>query len=235
MSDGRTDNGFDEELPVFMDLVSHDILNINQTVLSAIELMMTSTQADDRAKRHARRAESQLRISTQIFESVKVLCVTRKTGKMLSEPVDLRAITSKVTSNVPNMFPDRRVRIDVEGEGDEAFVKGGGLVQHVLLNALVGVFQLDISDEAVIRLRVSREAEGESPGWVVHMVDEEVEVPEALDFETMGTVSDDSRSRMVRVAGLVLARVMVEKLGGTFQTAQLDRGSEFRIKFTEAV
>ncbi len=233
---GRTlDNSLDEEFQVFMDLVSHDILNINQAILSAIELMTESSGADEKAKRHVRRAEAQIRISTQIFESMKMLCLMRKAGEApSSELVDLNEAVRKAVSDASDIFPDRRVRVDLEESGEKAVVAGGPLVRETLTNALMGMIRLDTSEQASMRVRVSGEDVHGAGHWVVLLSDENVTAPSTMEFETIGEVSEEARTRMGGMAGLIMARMMAEKLGGTFETEPTTKGSEFRVKFAGA-
>ena len=229
MSEGRLDNGFDDELPVFMDLVSHDILNINQAVLSAIELMTESSRADEGSKKRARKVESQIRISTQIFESMKLLCVTRKAGGVPSDPVDLNEAVAKAVSETQGMFKDRTLRIEFVGSTETPLVSGGPVVRDLLLDSLMGLMQLDSSESPSIEVRVDRRGEGTPPSWVVRMKDGNVSVPSSIALDPIGKMSSESRTRMVRLAGLVLARAITERLGGEFRTRSDDEGTELEI------
>lgn len=224
----------EEEFQVFMDLISHDILNINQAVLSAIELMTESSKTDEKTRRHARRAESEIRISTQIFESMKALCLTRKTGNMPSELVNLNEAVKNAISNAADMFPDQQVRIELEESNEKAVVSGGIIVHEVLTNTLMGMIRLDASDQASVKVRISKEGVHGVNHWVVRLNDENVAVPSTPEFETIGEVSAEARTKMGRMAGLIMARMMVEKLGGAFETEPKAKGSELRLRFVGA-
>jgi len=226
------DGSLDEEFQVIVDLVSHDILNINQAVLSAIELMTESSGANERAEKHARRAESQIKISTRIFESMKMLCLMRKTDKMpSSELVDLNEAVKKAISDAAGMFPDRQVRIELDESGEEAVAAGGIIVHEALTNALMGVIRLDTSEQVSVKVRVSGEAVHGANHWIVRLTDENVAVPTTLGFKTISDTSTDSRTRMGGMAGLIIAKVMAEKLGGAFETGPTAKGSEFIVRF----
>jgi two-component sensor histidine kinase len=234
LSNGRLDNGFEDDLPVFMDLVSHDILNINQTVLSAIELMIASSRADEKSKMHARRVESQIRISTQIFESMKMLCVLRKSEGVPTEPVDLNESAKKAITDVLVIFGDKRVGIELDECAERTAVRGGAIVKDVLVNAMMGLVQLDKSDHPMIRVSVSRDDADTGRDWVVSFRDENVVTPPSLGFDAVGALPTDKRTKMVKLAGLILARMLTEKLGGSFESGPSGKGSEIRIKFSGA-
>ncbi len=217
-----------------MDLVSHDILNINQAVLSGIELMIASSRADETAKKHARRLESQIRVSTQIFESMKMLCVLRKADMMPSETVDLNETAREAVSDILVMFGDRKVGIDLTECAERPVVLGGPVTKDVLVNAIMGFLQLDKSEHPTIGMSVSKDASDDGRHWVVSLRDENVAVPSTLGFETVSTISTEKRTKMVRLAGLILARMLSEKLGGVFEAAPEGRANEIRIRFSGA-
>jgi two-component sensor histidine kinase len=228
------DNRFDDEFTVLMDLVSHDILNINQAVLSAIELMTESSRVDERTKGHARKLESQIRICTQIFESIRMLCLAKKTDKVLSEQVDLNEMVAKAISNVSRMFPDKKVSVELERSAERAVVTGGMIVHETLVNALMGIFQLDGAEHATILAEVAKGECKDGTAWTVRLIDDNVAVPTLLEVENLSGISTNSRTKTVKIAGLALARAMAERLNGALVASAAGEGSEFRIKFIGA-
>lgn len=212
-----------------MDLVSHDVLNINQAVLSAIELITESSRADEGAKRRVMKVESQIRISTQIFESMKLLCVMRKTGRTPSEPADLNKAARNAVSDTLTMFKDRQLGIELDESSEEAVVRGGVIARELLVNAMMGLLQLDNSERASITVGVNRADSEEGVSWIVSVKDENVSLPPSLSVEAIAAVPEDTRTKMVRLAGLILARMMAEKLGGVFEARPVGNGSELRI------
>jgi two-component sensor histidine kinase len=225
---------FDDEFPIIMDLVSHDILNINQAVLSAIELMTESSHADDRAKGHAKKLESQIRICTQIFESIRMICLTRKTDPVLSERVDVNDEVVKAISSVSRLFPDRKVSIELERSAEKAMVTGGRFVREALVNALMGILQLDSAEDASVRVEVVRGEREKGMAWTVRLVDDNIAVPALLEVENLSGISSDRRTKTTKIAGLVLARAMAEELDGALAASPAGKGSEFSIKFAGA-
>ena len=199
-----------------MDLLSHDILNLNQTVLSYIELMATSSDLDERLQEHAKKATSQIRISTQIVESINALCVLQKddvveTSTNLSEEVDAAA------KALEHFIPHRTVRCTVKCSVSEALVLDArNLVLQTVLNALVNVVQLDPSETPEIDVSIERQREDEGGNWLVRIHDDRMTLRPDIDLETVTDRGDDSRSKTVRLAGLLLSKLMIERLGGSF-------------------
>lgn len=222
MSD--TEHGWDssDDLPAYMDLLSHDILNMNQTVLSCIDLMTASQRLDDRSKKHAMRAASQMRVSSQIFESIKTLCLLRRGDRLLYETVDLEAEITRAGQALSSMLPDKELHVTIEKAGGRTMVPGGQMVYNALLNALTNMAQLDAADRVDINVDV-RPAEGCDAGvWEVCVSDAKATMLESFDPESLRADLAASRSRVVRIAGLLLSKMMVERLGGSVEVKSSD-------------
>ncbi len=222
MSD--SEHGWDssDDLPAYMDLLSHDILNMNQTVLSCIDLMTASQRLDDRSKKHALRATSQMRVSSQIFESIKTLCLVRKGDQSLLETVDLEAEVARAGQALTSTLPDKELHVTVEKVGERAMVPGGQMVYHALLNALTNIAQLDSAERVDIDVDVGPVEGRDAGAWRVRISDAKAAMPESFDPESLRADLAASRSRVVRVAGLLLSKMMVEKLGGSVEVESSD-------------
>ena len=201
-----------DDLPAYMDLLSHDVLNMNQTVLSCIDLITAGEDLGERSRKHALRATSQMRISSQVFESIKTLCLLRRGEDLPATPVDLREEARRATHMLASMLPDRTVTVNVNMSGEGAKVEGGAMVYNALLNALTSMAQLDPSDNLRIDAEI-RPATGRK--WEVRISDENASLPESFDPEALRSEPGEARSKVVRVAGLLLSKMMVERLGGS--------------------
>lgn len=224
MSDLEHGQGSDDDLPAYMDLLSHDILNMNQTVLSCIDLMTASDGLDERSRRHAKRATSQMRISSQIFESIKTLCLLSRGERIPSGAVDLEEEARRATKTLSVMLPDRDVRVNLHASGGEARIQGGQMVYNALLNALTNVAQLDPSEALNIDLEI-RPVAGDVRGeWEVSISDVSAALPESFDPESLRADFGETRTRVVRVAGILLSKMMAERLGGSLRVEPAGQG-----------
>ena len=221
MSDLEHGQGSIDDLPAYMDLLSHDILNMNQTVLSCIDLITAGEDLGERSRKHALRATSQMRISSQVFESIKTLCLLGRGGQVPVTPVDLEDETRKATKTLSAMLPDRKVTVNMNtGEGG-ATVEGGVMVYNALLNAFTNMAQLDPSEDLTIDADI-RPAAGEK--WEVRISDENASLPESFDPDALRSGPGEARSKVVRVAGLLLSKMMAERLGGSAAVERADDG-----------
>ena len=235
MNDGERTGSIGEGLPVYMDLLSHDILNLNQTVLSYIELMAASPDLDSKSKEHAKRATSQIRISTQIVESMNTLCLLQETEDIPETTSDLGEQVEAATSALEQLMPHRKVRFTRDCEGKAPVVDSGNLIAQAVLNALMNTVQLDHSDAPEIEVHVGRTSDGSEGSWQVTVRDANMALPPGIDLDDIVSKRDDARSKTVKLAGVLLSKMMVERLGGAFEIESPgDRGGVLRMTFKEA-
>ena len=206
-------------LPAYMDLLSHDILNLNQTVLSYIELMSTSSDLDERLLEHAKKATSQIRISTQIVESINKLCLLQKED-VVETATDLSDRVADAARALESLLPHRNITCHVrfpDSVSRATVLDVRNLVSQAVLNALMNIVQLDTSEAPEIELSIERLPENEGGNWLVKIHDDRISMHPDTDLEALMDGDDDSRSRTVRLAGVLLSKLMIERLGGTFE------------------
>ena len=227
--------GLGEELPAYMDLLSHDILNLNQTVLSSIEFMTSSSSLDDRAMEHAERATSQIRISTLLVESINKLCLLQKEDDLRTTTVVLADEVAKAIHALNDILPHRGVRLTVESNPEAVVMDSKDMVSQSILNALINMVQLDPSESPEITIKTER------PGtdgltWRVRLEDSNLALSKNLDLDTIVSECVESRSRTVRLAGILLSKMMVETLGGEIEIDCCnERGGAFLMTYRGAV
>jgi light-regulated signal transduction histidine kinase (bacteriophytochrome) len=212
----KRNRGLDEELPAYMDLLSHDILNLNQTVLTSIEFMTSSSTLDDRSKGHAERATSQIRISTQLVESINKLCLLQKEAELKTTKAVLADEIAKATYAFNDILPHRGVRLSVESNAEAVVMDSKNLVSQSILNALINMVQLDPSESPEITIKTER-SETDGLTWRVRLEDSNLALSTDIDLDTIVSEHGESRSKTVRLAGILLSKMMVETLGGELE------------------
>jgi light-regulated signal transduction histidine kinase (bacteriophytochrome) len=230
----KRNRGLDEELPAYMDLLSHDILNLNQTVLSSIEFMTSSSSLDDRSMEHAERATSQIRISTQLVESINKLCLLQKEDDLSTTTAVLADEVAKAAHALNDILPHRRVRLTIEGNAEAVVMDSKDMVSQSILNALINMVQLDPSKSPEIAIKTERPGTG-GRTWRVRLEDSNLALSTRVDLNTIMNECGESRSRTVRLAGILLSKMMVETLGGEIEIDCCnERGGAFLMTYRGA-
>lgn len=217
------------DLSAYMDLLSHDILNGNQAILSYIDLIMAEQHQDGPGQRHALKAASQVRMISQLFESIRMLCPLMRGEPAPSEGVVLPDCLGQVSADLSDMFPDRSVEVDSGRLPQGASVAGGRLATGAVLNLLMNVVQLDPAEKVVIGLDVAGTDRDGRRFWTLKATAANSKVPPSLTTEEGADWNADHRSKMVRVGGFLLAKVMAEALGGSFDAKNEKDGSSFTL------
>jgi light-regulated signal transduction histidine kinase (bacteriophytochrome) len=217
-----------------MDLLSHDILNLNQTVLTSIEFMTSSSTLDDRSKEHAERATSQIRISTQLVESINKLCQFQKEAELKTTTAVLADEIGKAVHAMNDILPHRGVRITVEGNAEAIVMDSKDFVSQSILNALINMVQLDPSESPEIAIKTERPGT-DGTTWCVRLEDSNLAISADVDLDTIVSECGESRSKTVRLAGILLSKMMVETLGGEIEIDCCDeRGGAFLMRYKGA-
>lgn len=222
------------DLSAYIDLLSHDILNGNQAILSYIDLIMVEQRQDGPSQRHALKAASQVRVMSQLFESIRMLCPLENGEPVPTDSVELSDCLEQASTGLSDMFPDRTVEVDSNQLPTEAAVAGGRVATGAIQNLLMNVVQLDQSDKVVIGLDFSKTERDGRRFWTMKAVSANSKVPPSLKEGEGDDWRPDQRSKIVRVGGFLLARVMAESLGGSFDAKDEKDGSSFTLSLPGA-
>lgn len=227
----------EDDVALFMDLLSHDILNSNQAVLSYLELILESPDTDDKTKKYAAKAASQLRTSAMLVENLKGVVAILGTGEIPSKRTALRGVVDRAAIRARGLFPDRKLDLEISGIGDKDEVIGDEeLVQELLDNLLMNSVQLDHGDRVAVRVGAVREDIRGERYWRITVDVPNGTLPEASvkDFTSWFQVKDISK--MVRISGLLYASMIAEVLGGSLEpraSSEKNGGCSFGVLLRE--
>ncbi len=199
------------ELAAYMDILSHDILNNNQAILSYIEFIATSPTIDDRSREYAAKAAMKVNISTLIFESIRGLCLADRSEMPPLTPTGLSDVMKGAVQAFGRFFPDMRVVLPDDLEGAPSIL-ANEMVNDLVLMSMVNLALLERGEDGGIIMRL-RHRDGRVE---LDISCADVKVPPAILGSDLPKVTTDSRSKMVRIAGFILAKLMARALNGDF-------------------
>jgi len=128
-----------ERLAFYMDLVSHDMVNDNQAVLSYLELILATPGLDKKTADYARKAISHVRSSTLRIDNVRTIASARKARTAELGAANLYAALKESVDELPQVFPSKSVKVVKSPEMGTASVVGGGIVKELLLTVMASV------------------------------------------------------------------------------------------------
>ena len=116
---------------LYVDLMAHDINNINQIAIGFLELALEEENHDDEAKELLQRPLDNLNASTKLIDNVKKLQQI-KSNAMQQHRVDLGAMLAEIVNNYEKV-PGREVTIHYKPL-DSCHVMANGLIADVFAN-----------------------------------------------------------------------------------------------------
>ena len=120
-----------EEAELYVDLMSHDISNINQAGMGNLELLQDTVKLDAQGQERVSTALQAFEKSTELIKNVKKLQKVKK-GDMHLEKIDIGQVLDKVKNDYPT-FPGRDITIRLESNG-ACFVYADRLLYDVFSN-----------------------------------------------------------------------------------------------------
>lgn len=222
-----------------MDLVSHDMLNDSQAVMSYLELILAIPNLDKKAADYARKAVSHVRSSTMRIENVKTIVTARKASSAVLGSADLMAAVKEACEDIPRIFPSKCVIVERPEASGKAMVVGGGLVRELLMTIMASIVKLDPEKDAVLKVKLAEDAGYGNRGWTVTIEDPNVKLPAMVKDTDIDNVHTKDSSLAGRVSGLLFAKMAAEALGGDFDVqpgvgSDASRGAVFVLKLRRA-
>lgn len=221
-----------------MDLLSHDILNNNQAVLSYLELVLANPDLDAKARDYAEKAISHVRTSTVLVEHAKNLMAARTADPNSFRPVDLMRSVMLAIKEVPRFFPAKKIRVRVVQGPTDAYVLGDALADDLVLNAFIDIVRTDPGDEVAIDVRIIKSEQGSKMCWSLVLSDPNAVLRPGMKSEDLSALLSQDNTKMVKMAGFLFASIASHLLGGEFVAKELatgtGQGSEFVLTLVKA-
>ncbi len=210
-----------------MDLVSHDLLNDNQAVLSYLELILATPGLDKKTEDYARKALSHVRACTTRIDNVKTIVSARKANESREGPVDLGAAVDDALSELPHDFPDRTVKTSKTQGKEKAEVPGGVLIRELLHTVMANIITLDQGTNVTLDVQLSGAESDGKRSWTVTMEDPNVKLKAVIKDSDMDSVHTKDVSLTTKVSGILFAKMAAEVLDGDFSIKQGKKGASF--------
>jgi light-regulated signal transduction histidine kinase (bacteriophytochrome) len=200
----------------YMDLLSHDILNSHQAVLSYLELIIANPNVDKKNKVLAEKAIGHIRGSTLLIENIKKIVGSRGEDFKAMKPVDLVKNIERAQVDLQRFYPGKRVRIDHKPLPRVAMVYGSNYVDDLLLNVLVSAVRLNQGDDIHLHLAIEEGVFAGEPAWITRVEDPDSQLPPFLNGQGVAATYAQDSSLAVKSSGLLSSKMIAVNLGGDF-------------------
>ncbi|UCH90243.1 MAG: PAS domain-containing sensor histidine kinase [Thermoplasmata archaeon] len=196
---------------LYLDLVSHDISNFNQSIISSNELLLTKYDFTDEQKKYIEMSLNQAKEISNLIYNVRKL--TRlKESESVQDKIDINKILNNSITHLNQTYQNRRFKVNHNITESKVFVKGNELLEEVFYNILRNAIKFDRSDDAVID--ISSTATEDNKFWKFEFKDRGPGVPDVMKDNIFKRFEKAEEKLRGSGFGLTLAFEIISKCGG---------------------
>jgi PAS domain S-box len=212
-----------EEANLYLDIMVHDINNVNTVALGYSDILSEDLEGKDREV--ARKIRSSVRQSIEIIQNVSTIRRLRPPNPVL-KPVDLDTVIRAEL----RQHPETTIRYS----GTSVDVRADDLLSEVFTNLLGNSIKFGEPD-VVVTIRVE-EQDGEV---LVSVEDTGPGIPDAIKPTLFSRFRKGKSSRSGKGLGLYIVRMLVERYGGSVRVedrvpGRPEEGAAFRFTLIKA-
>lgn len=210
----RTEHGRENNDCLFyMDLMSHDILNFNQAVLSYLEITLNDASTSEETRHYLLSAIDQIRNSSQLIDDVKKMARLEQVSGDAFDVLSVEEVIEGSIEDLRMMNLGKQIDVKVKNEAGNVKVKGTDVLGDVFLNLLANAARQDPSETPVVDVTIAR------PKTPAGMVDVTVEdrgagIPDQMKRALAGEKRADNLTRKQAGIGLLMVRAAAKRFGG---------------------
>lgn len=196
---------------LFLDLMSHNLINVHQSLYGHLSLLLEKTTLDERQTRYVKSCLRQNARGLALITSVRAFALSRQICAKSIVPMDLAQLLAAAVAEVRELFAERELAIEYVPPAEPCAVLGTPLLETVLANVLENAVRHTAADRrAWLRLTVA--AGGDH--WEVRVEDDGPGVPDAVKEKIFACLAPDGNGRGF---GLAVTKEIVERVGGSIR------------------
>jgi PAS domain S-box-containing protein len=195
---------------LYVDLMSHDINNLNQVGMGFLELALETLDLDESGRELISKSLRALQGSTRLIDSVKKIQKV-KSGQLRYYPIDLGETLRRVKEDYSHM-PGNSVTINYSPVSD-CYVTANELLYDVFSNIVCNAIKYSIR-EPVIDIIIKKAYDGENLYYKVAIEDNGPGIPDELKPRLFKRQLSGDRMVKGSGIGLYLVKTLVNSYHG---------------------
>ena len=192
-----------------IDLMSHDLNNIHQGMMTSLELMSLHEELPPRSKILLENTLSQLDRARGLISRVKKLSDV-KSKSMTMARIDIHDPISKAIESIKNTFPYRRIIVNSSIIPGKYIVKGDLFLLDVFYNLFHNAVKFDINESVILDIDAGYSPDGDSLQLIV--TDRGGGIPDSKKSSILDRLGEEKRS--LSGIGLTLVKHIIEQYQG---------------------
>ncbi|MEA1894328.1 MAG: response regulator [Euryarchaeota archaeon] len=201
----------------YIDLMSHDINNINQVTRGYLELLLKMPDIPSKSRKYAETALDHVRKSAEIISSMKTLSTVRSGGLEIVG-IDIYPAFASAVETVKSRSRDIRINSNIT-EG-RYFIRGNTMFFNVFSNLLNNAAKFDEHDIVEIDVDVS----SLDDDWRLEFKDRGRGIRDDYKKIIFNRLERAGESTQGSGLGLTIVKHIVESYGGTVRVEDRVRG-----------
>jgi len=192
-----------------IDLMSHDLNNIHQGMMTALELMSTHDNLPTEITTHLENTLAQLERAGGLISKVKTLSEV-KSKKIERIRIDIHEPISKAIDSIRKTFPQRNINVDFNIKPEMHFVLGCQFLLDVFYNLLHNAVKADVNEPVI--LEISAEPSQDGTSLQVSVTDRGSGIPDSKKTTILSRLGDERTTRSG--IGLTLVQQIIDRCQG---------------------
>lgn len=192
-----------------IDLMSHDLNNIHQGMMTALELITTHDNLPAESMTHLENTLSQLERAGGLISKVKTLSEV-KSKKADRIRIDIHDPISKAIDSIRKTFLHREINVDFNIKPGIHFVWGCQFLLDVFYNLLHNAVKADVNEPVILDIRA--EPSKDATSLQVAVVDRGSGIPDSKKTTILSRLGDDRTTRSG--IGLTLVQQIMDRCQG---------------------
>ncbi len=218
-----------------LDLMSHDLTNVNQITLSSLELILVGKDLSEQARRYSELAMDQIHRSAKLISNVKKLVMLTKEKPHL-ERVDIEPVLESAISHLKKDFPQRDIEINFKPQKGKWFVGADESLYELFYNILHNAVKFDRHEKVIVDVKVS----SDDDFWRAEFRDRGPGIPDENKKTLFLRAQWEGKIIYGLGLGLALVRAIIESYGGKVWVedrvkGKTEKGSNFIVLLPKAI
>ena len=218
------------EAELYLDLMGHDIGNMNQVALGFLELVLNSSGIDEKSKELLVKPVESLKDSAKLIENVRKLQQAKMKDSQTVD-IDLGRMIEKLVRRYDHV-PGREVAINYSPVNGY-MIKANGLIEDAFMNVIMNSIKHS-TGSLTIWICLDRDRVGTLEYYRTIIEDNGPGIPDDLKSKVFNRLQRGTTKSNGSGLGLHLVKTLVESVGGSVKVEDRmpgdpDKGSRFVI------
>lgn len=202
------------KMELYLDLLSHDVSNINTVSQGFLELLLTMDDLTDISRRYLKSCLKAIQKSSHLVSKVKILARIESDleGR---KPVDLQPVIKHVLEAMRKEYPEKKLSVQMLKDESSMVVTCDNLIVDMVWHVIENAVMHDPSDNVSIDIQYEKYNLDGTEGSLISFSDRGPGIPNDLKSHIFNRKERKEDVRPGKGLGLVIIEGIVNRYGGT--------------------